>query len=356
MSGSVNYGDEYGTDERDGAGSGSVVGSAEDYAGAAGGNMSGMYLSQTEVSADDEDGRSFELEDAAAVTGEADLRHEDEASDQQSIAMFEGDTGTLYPEQRQALNKILKNKYISREKHPDTWHTLLEHQALLKSRLNDLFLELTVDTVHEIAYKTQARRETGDALPTLLRDTSLSKEETVIMVFLRQRFFARRQDGDEYVFVDRSSMLEQVAEKRPEDATNRAGDHRRADNAVEKLTSAGMLLKTDDPDRFRISPIIEALLPLEKLQSLLAWLTGANQSARGATDAERTAAGAGDGAERFESESRDGFLLDNGKRDRASGSAGGSGNGRNSESSRNSGRNTPQGNALLTALEDWRDQ
>ena len=37
-----------------------------------------------------------------------------------------------------------------------------------------------------------------------------------------------------------------------------------------------MLLKTPDPDRFRISPIIEVLLPIEKLRELWTWLMTQN--------------------------------------------------------------------------------
>jgi hypothetical protein len=37
-------------------------------------------------------------------------------------------------------------------------------------------------------------------------------------------------------------------------------------------------LKTSDPDRFRISPVIEVLLPVERLAELLEWLVTANAS------------------------------------------------------------------------------
>ena len=37
-----------------------------------------------------------------------------------------------------------------------------------------------------------------------------------------------------------------------------------------------MLLKTGDADRFRISPIIEVLLPVETLQKLQRWLMAQN--------------------------------------------------------------------------------
>ena len=70
--------------------------------------------------------------------------------------------------------------------------------------------------------------------------------------------------------------LDEVADHRPEQATNRAMDHKRANNAVDALLAAGVLLRTGDPDRFQISPIIEVLLPIEKLRALWTWLLTAN--------------------------------------------------------------------------------
>lgn len=215
--------------------------------------------------------------------------HEDDEADQTSLAMFEGDTSTLFPEQRRCLHALLKHRYISAERHPEHWSVLISDQGAIKSRLNDLFLELHVDRDFQVAFKRQAGAETAEGLPSLLRDISHTKEETIVMVFLRQRFFAQRQDGEDIVFVDRQSLLDDVADQRPEHATHRAMDQKRADKAIESLVAAGVLLKTADPDRFRISPIIEVLLPIERLRALLSWLAtqnGAEAPAQDDTDGE----------------------------------------------------------------------
>lgn len=96
------------------------------------------------------------------------------------------------------------------------------------------------------------------------------------MVYLRRRFFTQRQEGDEAVFVDRQALLDEVADMRPDSATNRSMDQSRATKAIESLLSAQVLLKTGDPDRFQISPIVEVLLPVEKLRALWTWLIESN--------------------------------------------------------------------------------
>lgn len=196
-----------------------------------------------------------------------------------SLAMFEGDTSALFQEQRRCLHALLKQRYLSADRHPELWAVLLANQDMIKSRLNELFFELHLDRDHQIAFKRQASTETGDPLPSLLRDVSHTKEETIVMVFLRQRFFAQRQEGEDVVFVDRQTLLDEVADQRPEHATHRAMDQKRTLKAIDGLAAAGVLLKTPDPDRFRISPIIEVLLPIEKLRALWTWLMTQNSTA-----------------------------------------------------------------------------
>lgn len=201
----------------------------------------------------------------------------EDRAEQTSLAMFEGDTGTLHTEQRRCLHALLKHRYISADRHPELWAVLLADRDLIKSRLNDLFLELHLDRDYQVAFKRQAVTDTGDRLPTLLREVAHSKEETIVMICLRRRFFAQRQEGDDVVFVDRQALLDEVADQRPEHATHRAMDEKRAIKAIESLGSAGILLRTPDPERFRISPIIEVLLPIEKLRALLTWFMTQNE-------------------------------------------------------------------------------
>lgn len=235
-------------------------------------------------------GEKYSIDLFGSLSGDQGANDQDDEPDQTSLAMFEGDTSALYPEQRRCLHALLKQRYISAEQHPEHWAVLLADHDVIKSRLNELFLELHVDRDHQVAFKRQASTETGESLPSLLRDVSHTKEETIVMVALRQRFFAQRQEGEDMVFVDREGLLDEVAERRPEHATDRSMDQKRAVKAIEGLVTAGVLLRSNDPDRFRISPIIEVLLPIEKLRSLWTWLMTQN----GTGDAESGDADPGD--------------------------------------------------------------
>jgi len=216
-----------------------------------------------------------------------------------SFSLFEGDEGGLTLEQRRTLVLLLKHRYISAEAYPAEWRTLLQSQKLLKSRLNDVFLDLHVDTHYDVAFKRQALSEGGDRFPTLLLDTAYTREETIILVLLRQRLRSERANGLDVVMVDRQYLTDNVAHYRPSTATDRSGDEGRASRAVDSLVKSRVLLRTPDPDRFRISPVIEVLLPVERLRELLEWLVAQNNGEspvppEDITSADTPALGAGD--------------------------------------------------------------
>ncbi|MEC3979827.1 DUF4194 domain-containing protein [Amycolatopsis sp. H20-H5] len=209
-----------------------------------------------------------------------------------SIALFEGDDGGLELDQRRALVALLKLRFISGRTHPKEWRALIRNPRLVRARLNDLFLQLHLDTEREVAYKRQVTPEGGGKpFPTLLHDVPWGREDTILLVFLRSRFRSEQAAGVGRVFVDRDDMLEFVEQHRPGHATDEAGDTKRALKAVESLYKAGLLLGPSTTERFEVSSAIEVLLPMEKLAELLTWLRRQN-----ATDENIDASGADENA------------------------------------------------------------
>jgi hypothetical protein len=194
---------------------------------------------------------------------------EDGGIEGRSLSLFEGDEGSLTYEQRCTLVFLLKHRYISAEQHPAEWRILIEAQVRLRSRLNDMFLDLHIDQHAQIAFKRQAVPEGDGRFPTLLHDIAHTREETILLIFLRQRFRSERADGADAVLVDREELLNAVSRFRPPDANDRSGDTRRVENAIESLQRSGMLIRTADEQRLRIAPVIDVLLPLPRLQELL---------------------------------------------------------------------------------------
>lgn len=213
--------------------------------------------------------------------------------DDDSFALFEGDEGRLDAAQRRALVALLKHRYVSPALQPAEWRTVLESESLLRSRLNELFLELEVDRSAEVAFKRQAGSESGRRpFPTLLRDTSYSREETILLVYLRTRLRTELANGARAAIVEHDELLGFVASFRPEHATDRARDDGRVERAIDKLLTARVLLRTKDARRHRIASVVETLLPLERLQELLEWLETQTAAVDPASEQPRTDADA----------------------------------------------------------------
>lgn len=190
-----------------------------------------------------------------------------------SVALFAGDEGGLSAAQRTCLVYLLKHRYLSRQLRSDLWEVLVQHERLLQSRLNDMFLTLHVDLQGEVAYKRQAVPDNRtNRFPTLLHDTAYTREETVLLVYLRERLQRDRAAGADSVLVDREDLHDRVAEFRLTDATDLAGERKRSEKAIDSMRSMGVLHDTRDQDRFTVSPVLDSLMPLARLQELLEWL------------------------------------------------------------------------------------
>lgn len=203
-----------------------------------------------------------------------------------SLALFEGDEGGLDLAQRRALVALLKQRFITAASHPREWQALVANPRVIRTRLNDVFLDLHLDADREVAFKRQVSPEGGGRFPTLLHDVAWTREETILLVYLRSRARSEQAAGAAKTFVDREDMLEHVASLRPPHATDQTADSKRSANAIESLNRAGLLVGSATDDRFEVSPVIDVLLPLERLQALLEWLRG--QTA-GGTDAREVA-------------------------------------------------------------------
>jgi hypothetical protein len=225
------------------------------------------------------------MDDTDAFVGEGSI---DTAEDEQSsLALFEGDEGELDLAVRQCLVMLLKRSILTQESHGREWDALVDNTRIIRSRLNDLFLDLVLNKDKGVAYKVQVRSDTPRQFPPLIRDTNYNREETILLVVLRQRHLAESA-GQAPVRVDQQECLDAVASFRPVTATDEHGDNVKTVNAIKALQADGILQDTDDDERFIISPVIESILPLDRLRALLEWLTEQNHTEPAPQDDEPT--------------------------------------------------------------------
>ncbi|WP_280423731.1 DUF4194 domain-containing protein [Nocardia carnea] len=188
--------------------------------------------------------------------------------------LFAGDRGTLDAEVRRVLVRLLQRRFLSADKHPAQWRTLLENQQLVESRLHDLFVRLVVDHDRGIAYKQQVRSAELD-VPILLRDDPYNRAETLVLVHLRTVFQQERVAGEVSARVDIEELEQTVLTYFDPDDTNMARGQQEIRSAVTRLAKEG-LMEEETTGRYRITPLVEVVMSTEKLSELSRWLRERN--------------------------------------------------------------------------------
>ncbi|WP_182378683.1 DUF4194 domain-containing protein [Nocardioides sp. WS12] len=180
--------------------------------------------------------------------------------------LWDGDTGNMDAKPRNALVALLKKAFVSSD--DVEWKALLQHRDAVATNLSNLYFNLVIDERAEVAYASPARTA-DNPFRTLVRDAPNSREETLLLLFLRERFRVGTASGEAHVFTDGVAMFDYVQRFRPDSATDRVGDEKRVTNAIAGLVKDGLLMKTNDEGRFRVHRAIEALLPVTRLNQLL---------------------------------------------------------------------------------------
>lgn len=185
-------------------------------------------------------------------------------------ALFPGDRGILDSEVRRVLVRILQRRFLSAENSPAEWKLLLEHQQMIESRLNDLFVRLVVDHARGVAYKEQVRSDEID-VPILLKDEAYSRAETLVLVYLRTVFQRETTAGTASARVDVEEVEQTVLTYFAETDGTRASQQRAVRTAIARLDREG-IIEEESEGRYRIGPLIEVVLSAETLRELQLWL------------------------------------------------------------------------------------
>lgn len=198
--------------------------------------------------------------------------------------LWPGDTGTLADRSRRALLELIRGPYLSRARSPQNWAALRADERALRSRLNDLFLELVVDADAEFAFVRAVAGDDND-FPRAVRAQALTFLDTVMLLTLRQRLVAEERDGR--VIVGQDEVYEALQVYRTPDRDER--DFAKRLNAswnsmVNKLRVLHPVGESgaDGPTRAEISPVVRMLVDSDRVRALgaaYARLAGVHESA-----------------------------------------------------------------------------
>lgn len=190
--------------------------------------------------------------------------------------LFAGDRGVLDADVRRVLVRLLQRRFLLAERSRDDWTILLDHQQVIESRLNDLFVQLEIDHERGVAYKRQVRSDELD-VPILLRDDAYTRAETLVLVHLRTLYQRESTAGEAAARVDVEEVEQTVLTYFSDADGDTARRQRSVRRALERLRQDG-IVEEESEGRYRISPLVEIVLSSDRMRELQDWL--AEQAAR----------------------------------------------------------------------------
>ncbi|MGX5652715.1 DUF4194 domain-containing protein [Hydrogenophaga borbori] len=182
-------------------------------------------------------------------------------------SVFEGDAGTLPQETRRTLVQLLAGPVVDGQRNPKVWDVVVRDEAVLRSRLHDLYMDLVLDRDHKVAFLRQVVSDEVD-VPILLRRNTLSFIETALLLFLRLRLTESDSQGDRAV-LSPQEMLEHLKVYERSDNVDQARFTRQCESAVEKAKKLGLLRKlAGSNERMEVSPALKLIFPAEEIERL----------------------------------------------------------------------------------------
>lgn len=191
----------------------------------------------------------------------------------QPTELWPGDRGHLKDASRRALLRLIRGPYLSADTHAQLWSALLADEAAIRSRLNDLFLDLVVDPVRGFAFVRNV--ETDATVPTAVRAETLTFLDTAMLLVLRQLLLTA--EGERRVIVGRDEVFEQLQAFRTADR-DEADFSRRLNASWQKMRNVLRVVHASErgdteEDRVEISPVLALLVDADQVAQLRAEYT-----------------------------------------------------------------------------------
>jgi len=182
-----------------------------------------------------------------------------------ATGLWEGDTGVLGEQPRRALLELIKGPYLAGVKSPALWSALLADEAGIRSRLDELFLELVLDRVGEFAFVRNVST-TELKVPSAVRSAALTFLDTAMLLVLRQMLLAG--EGEGRVIVGRDDVFEQLRVYRTVDRDESDFARRLNSSWLNMKNKLRVIHQAGADDRAEISPVLRLIVDAEQIQAI----------------------------------------------------------------------------------------
>lgn len=180
--------------------------------------------------------------------------------------LWQEDAGTLTKEARACLLALVKGPFISARTNPAHWNALLGNAPAIASRLNDIFLDLVIDSELEVAFARNVSSEEGE-FPKAASSYTLTMLDTLMLLMLRRELSL---SPTETVIVGQAELFLSMAPYRPLAEVDQAAYQKKLKTSWNRLRDWHLLLKTDVEGRCIVSPVLKLVFGVEEVQAIAA--------------------------------------------------------------------------------------
>lgn len=181
-------------------------------------------------------------------------------------ALWAGDTGTLRLETRRALTKLLIGPTLDGRRDAELWAVMEREEALVRSRLNDLFLRLVIDRDQKVAFVAEID-EDELVFPKLIRKKPMTNIETYLFFYLTTELHAA-ESREERAVVTREDIEERLLDLGA-GTNDEVVFQKRINAAIAKAEEFGVLRSlSKESDSYEISPVLKLLMTVDVIKKM----------------------------------------------------------------------------------------
>ena len=187
--------------------------------------------------------------------------------------LFDGDQGDLPAEARYALTRLVRDRYVADEAggkyRLSTYSLILNYREDIQRNLNNLCLTLNLNEKYRVAWASTAPFDGNMPGVVLKRGLVQKRDVTLLLITLRIAAQNAELEGRTRWYIDREDIDTSFMTLSPYANEGNAALVRQRVNAaisdLERSETSG--------ERYRILPIVPAIITLERAQELIAQLT-----------------------------------------------------------------------------------
>lgn len=183
------------------------------------------------------------------------------------LPLYQGDSGHLPMDTRRVLVQLLAGPMLTAQRNHLLWSILLRDEAMIRSRLSELFLELVLEPEQKVAFTRQVEAEELE-YRRLLKTAKLTLLDSALLLHLRQLLASAEARGEQGA-TSTEDLIEHLILYKPDSSTDHAGFIKKIRASIEKMKNHDILQKMHGiEDRFEISPTLKLLFSADVIQAL----------------------------------------------------------------------------------------